>query len=70
MYFFSILFPHFLQRGGALFEQKYIQPPFLCSNYDYAVINGDLNQAAAEMIALFRSFRLRTALLEQSDLLD
>ena len=39
-------------------------------NYDYAVINGDLSQAAAEMIALFRSFRLRTALLEQSDLLD
>ena len=51
-------------------KDKNFQPPFLYSNSDYAVINGDLSQAAAEMIVLFRSFRLRTTLLEQTDLLD
>ena len=38
-------------------------------NYDYVVINGDLAQASAEMIAIFRSFRLRTALIESDKLL-
>ncbi len=30
-------------------------------NYDYLIINGDLDEAAREMAELFRSFRLRTA---------
>lgn len=34
-------------------------------NYDYVVINGDLKQAAEEMIALFRSFRLKTTLWKE-----
>ena len=38
-------------------------------NYDYLVINGDLETAAAEMTGLFRSFALRTAALPE-DLFD
>lgn len=34
-------------------------------SYDYLVINGDLETAAAEMIGLFRSFALRTATLPE-----
>ena len=34
-------------------------------SYDYLVINGDLETAAAEMIGLFRSFALRTAALPE-----
>ena len=34
-------------------------------SYDYLVINGDLDTAAAEMTGLFRSFALRTACLPE-----
>jgi len=34
-------------------------------NYDYLVVNGDLDQAAAEMTGLFRSFALRTACMPE-----
>ena len=38
-------------------------------NYDYAVINGDLKQAASEMCAIFRSFRLRTSVVEGDEII-
>ena len=34
-------------------------------SYDYLVVNGDLDQAAAEMTGLFRSFALRTACMPE-----
>ncbi|MBQ9776246.1 MAG: guanylate kinase [Lentisphaeria bacterium] len=38
-------------------------------NYDYVVINGDLKQAADDMTALFRTFRLRTGVVCGEELL-
>lgn len=38
-------------------------------NYDYVVVNGDLKKAAEELEAVFRSFRLRTAIVQGEDIL-